>query len=109
MQSDASLAGYKKHIVSKNADAPLTDAEMELKEMKRNEVFCVFLLFSNGSYNSIKPFILSIHPEIHSPFLFLFTVVSLIFIHRGIYRMFDVIVLIQQCNKQESTIQPSQL
>ncbi|XP_065066650.1 twinfilin-1-like [Rhopilema esculentum] len=35
--SDASLAGYKKHIVSKNADAPLTDAEMELKEMKKNE------------------------------------------------------------------------
>eukprot|EP00795_Rhopilema_esculentum_P002249 gene2249-17857_t len=36
-KSDASLAGYKKHIVSKNADAPLTDAEMELKEMKKNE------------------------------------------------------------------------
>lgn len=36
-QSDASLDGFKKHLVSLNADAPLTEAEMELKEMTKNE------------------------------------------------------------------------
>jgi len=35
--SDASLDGYKKHIVAKNAEAPLTESEMELREMERNE------------------------------------------------------------------------
>ena len=38
LQSDASLDGYKKHILSKNAEAPLTESEMELREMERNEV-----------------------------------------------------------------------
>ena len=38
LQSDASLDGYKKHIVAKNAEAPLTESEMELREMERNEV-----------------------------------------------------------------------
>ncbi len=37
-QSDVSLEGYRKHIVAKTAAAPLTDAEMELKELKKNEV-----------------------------------------------------------------------
>ena len=34
-QSDVSLEGYQKHKVSKSADAPLTMAEVELKEVKQ--------------------------------------------------------------------------
>lgn len=34
---DAALSGYRKHIESKNAAAPLSDAERELKEVKRLE------------------------------------------------------------------------
>ena len=44
-QADATLAGYRKHIESKNADKPLSFAEMELEEIKRKEV-SQFLVFT---------------------------------------------------------------
>eukprot|EP00112_Aurelia_sp_Birch-Aquarium-sp1_P006044 Seg1675.7 transcript_id=Seg1675.7/GoldUCD/mRNA.D3Y31 product=Twinfilin-1 protein_id=Seg1675.7/GoldUCD/D3Y31 len=37
VQSDATLDGYRKHIESKNADKPLSFAEMELEEIKKKE------------------------------------------------------------------------
>ena len=38
LQEDVCLSGYKKHLVSQMAAAPLTDAEYELAEIKRTEV-----------------------------------------------------------------------
>eukprot|EP00794_Sanderia_malayensis_P006064 gene6064-6766_t len=35
--SEVSLEGYRKHMVAKTAEAPLTEKEMELKELQSNE------------------------------------------------------------------------
>ncbi|XP_060079149.1 twinfilin-1-like [Ylistrum balloti] len=37
-ESDCTLSGYKKHLLSQNAPAPLTMAEEELEEIKRTEI-----------------------------------------------------------------------
>ena len=39
LQDDVSLEGFNKHITSQNAPAPLTQAEEEVAEIKKNEVF----------------------------------------------------------------------
>lgn len=38
LQEDVSLKGYKKHLESQSAPAPLTSAEEELEEIKKTEV-----------------------------------------------------------------------
>jgi len=44
-QADINLSGYRKHLQSKSAPKPLTFAEEELAEIKRQEVqlFCIFV------------------------------------------------------------------
>jgi hypothetical protein len=42
-QEDISLSGYKKHLVAQHAPAPLTNAEEEIKYIKKNEVFLIFI------------------------------------------------------------------
>ena len=37
-QEDVKLSGYKKHLTAQAAPAPLTMAEEELEDIKRNEV-----------------------------------------------------------------------
>ena len=41
-QHELSLRGYQKHVSSQKAPAPLTNAEEELEEIKKNEVY-IFL------------------------------------------------------------------
>ena len=39
LQEDVCLEGYRKHLVSRASDAPLTAAEEELQIIKQTEVF----------------------------------------------------------------------
>ena len=42
LQSDVSLKGYSEHKVAKSADAPLTYAEEEMKEINQVHIAIIF-------------------------------------------------------------------
>lgn len=45
LQEDINFSGYKKHLTSSSAPAPLTFAEQELKLIKQNDVTYLNLIF----------------------------------------------------------------